>query len=236
MNNRGFTLIEMVLALIVSAILLLGVANFTNLGVTGYFGSVERYRLQTEASFVLEKMSREVRHAVPNMFEDDGSNCVSFYSIADSGFYAVSGADLNFIVSNSDSVSSASRTQRLIINPTRSSANLNDLDNIYTVDSANLVDGNVFSLTSGAQDLVGGSVSNRHFIFDGDEQVTYCIAGPRITRNGVTVTDKLAGNGNQLTYQAADVQHNGVVNVTFTFELNGESSTYNQDIQVINVP
>ncbi len=46
--------------LVVSSIVLLGVANFTELGMRGYFGSVERFRLQTEARFVLEKLSREV--------------------------------------------------------------------------------------------------------------------------------------------------------------------------------
>ncbi|MFM2591034.1 type II secretion system protein J [Vibrio sp. TBV020] len=236
MKVKGFTLIEMVLALIVSGILLLGIANFTNIGVTGYFGSVERYRLQTEATFVLEKMSREIRHAVPNMFVDDNSNCVSFYPILDSGFYAVSGADINFIVSDTDSVSGAANTQWLVINPTRTTVNLNDLENAFQTVDAESIDDNVFSLTSGALDLVGNSVSNRHFVFNENEMATYCINGPTVTRNGTLITDKLAATGNTLTYQPATVQNSGIVNVTLTFEMNGESSTYNQDIQVINVP
>ena len=59
MKGKGFTLIEMILAIVILSIVLLGVANFTELGMRGYFGSVERFRLQTEARFVLEKLSRE---------------------------------------------------------------------------------------------------------------------------------------------------------------------------------
>lgn len=235
MREKGFTLIEMVLAIVITGILLLGVASFTNLGVTGYFGSVERYRLQTEASFVLEKMSREIRHAVPNLFDDDNNNCISFYPIVDSGFYAVSGADLNFIVSDANSVSEAVATARLVINPTQVTTDLGVLENIFLLSDATLVDDNVYSFASGAQQLVGNSVSQRHFIFDG-ELSTYCINGQRITRNGVTVTDKLADTGNALTYTPMTVQNNGVVDVNVTFELNDESSTYHQDIQVMNVP
>ena len=101
MRMKGFTLIELILAIVVSSILLLGLANFTEVGVKGYFGTVERYRLQTEANFVIEKISREMRHAVPNLFPSAASSgCVSFYPIVDSGFYVVSGADINFLVSN----------------------------------------------------------------------------------------------------------------------------------------
>ncbi|MFA0054632.1 PilW family protein, partial [Vibrio echinoideorum] len=90
MQIKGFTLVELILSIVVSSILLLGLANFTEVGVKGYFGTVERYRLQTEANFVIEKISREMRHAVPNLFPSAvSSGCVSFYPIVDSGFYGL---------------------------------------------------------------------------------------------------------------------------------------------------
>ncbi|MEZ9417572.1 pilus assembly protein PilW, partial [Vibrio sp. 10N.286.49.E1] len=100
------------------------------------FGSVERFRLQTEARFVLEKLSREVRHAVPNLFPASvSSGCVSFYPIVDSGFYAISGADINFLVSDTGATSSSLQTMSLVINPTRPHTDINNLNNIYPLDS-----------------------------------------------------------------------------------------------------
>ena len=39
-----------------------------------------------------------------------------------------------------------------------------------------------------------------------------------------------------LSYQPADVQSNGVVELTLEFAENNESTVFEQDIQVINVP
>ncbi|MFD2016726.1 PilW family protein [Vibrio olivae] len=52
---RGFTLVEMVATIVVSSILILGIAGFIELGTTGYVDSVERGRLQTQAKFLLER-------------------------------------------------------------------------------------------------------------------------------------------------------------------------------------
>ncbi len=79
MSSRGFTLVEMVLTLIVGSILVLGIAGFVELGTKGYADSVDRQRIQTQAQFVLEKLSREFRHAVPNSFSGSG-NCLFFLS------------------------------------------------------------------------------------------------------------------------------------------------------------
>lgn len=68
-SSRGFTLIEMIMTIIVGSILVLGIAGFLELGAKGYTDTVARQRIQTQAQFVLEKMSRELRHAVPNSTE-----------------------------------------------------------------------------------------------------------------------------------------------------------------------
>lgn len=254
MRMKGFTLIELILAIVVSSILLLGLANFTEVGVKGYFGTVERYRLQTEAKFVIEKLSREMRHAVPNLFPSEvSSGCVSFYPIVDSGFYVVSGADINFLVSDSDSDVQSLQNLSLVINPTRLfeefDAELNeqhDINNVFSLNSVNeIVDANVsgaaFVLTGQAGDLVGGSVSNRHYIFDDSNPVEYCLSGDNLltrTYGGVPViiSDKLNVDQSSLQYSPATVQQNGIVDLTLTFTVNGEATTFEQEVQVLNVP
>jgi MSHA biogenesis protein MshO len=102
MKERGFTLIEMVITIVIGSIIMLGIAGYIKLGIKGYADSIDRQRVQTEAQFVIEKMSREIRHAVPNSFhEPDGtSNCLEFVPIEYSGFYAFSGSTLEFLIGN----------------------------------------------------------------------------------------------------------------------------------------
>ncbi|ROP14531.1 PilW family protein [Vibrio crassostreae] len=247
MRIKGFTLIELILAIVVSSILLLGLANFTEVGVKGYFGTVERYRLQTEANFVIEKISREMRHAVPNLFPSAASSgCVSFYPIVDSGFYVVSGADVNFLVSDSDSDVQSLQNLSMVINPTRSYEEITNIDNVFPLTNISQatgagVSGAAFTLAGQASELVGGSVSNRHYIFDDDNPVEYCLSGDKfLTRaNGgapVIISDKLDVAQSSLQYLPATVQQNGIVDLTLTFTVNGETTTFEQEVQVLNVP
>ena len=68
MKTRGFTLMEMIVTIVIGSFIMLGIAGYVQLGMKGYADTIDRQRMQTQAQFVLEKMSREIRHAVPNSF------------------------------------------------------------------------------------------------------------------------------------------------------------------------
>ena len=250
MKPRGFTLIEMVLTMVVCGILVLGIAGFIELGAQGYADSVDRQRLQTQAKFVLEKMTREVRHAVPNIFVDQ-SNCISFYPIVASGFYAVSGADINFIVGNNAVNTSALESKRLLVNPTRTLAfdeTLADLNNSFPLTEVKQPSPSeaVFLLENTSSKLVGGSVVNRHYITDSNRRISYCILDGRVVRGEgdervapilMPLTDRSSVSvSGGISYTPASVQHNGVVHIDLDFTQNGESTRFQQDVQVLNVP
>ena len=90
MKIRGFTLMEMIITIVIGSVIMLGIASYVRLGFKGYSDTIDRQRLQTQAQFVIEKMSREIRHAVPNSFliKDDEKNCLTFVPIEYSGFYS----------------------------------------------------------------------------------------------------------------------------------------------------
>ncbi|RTZ14318.1 prepilin-type N-terminal cleavage/methylation domain-containing protein [Vibrio aquaticus] len=234
MKRFGFTLIEMVITLIVGSILVLGIAGFVELGAKGYSDTIERQRLQTQAKFVLEKMSREVRHAVPNIFTSTGS-CISFYPITYSGFYRVSGQDIEFIVGQNESLDPADFANlSMIINPTTQLSSANNLFafNDFTLSQQN----DRFILSGAASTLVGQSVANRQYIFDASAggQVNYCINNARITRNDTPLSDPIVSGF--LDYLPANVQMNGLVRLNLIFTQQGETTSFQQDIQVLNVP
>ncbi|HAS6780468.1 TPA: prepilin-type N-terminal cleavage/methylation domain-containing protein, partial [Vibrio parahaemolyticus] len=57
MSQRGFTLIELVLAIVIGSIIMLGIAGYVQVGMKGYVDASSRQRIQTQAQFVLEKMA-----------------------------------------------------------------------------------------------------------------------------------------------------------------------------------
>ncbi|EHH3081200.1 TPA: prepilin-type N-terminal cleavage/methylation domain-containing protein [Vibrio vulnificus] len=229
MRARGFTLVEMVLTLIVGSILVLGIAGFVELGTKGYADSVDRQRIQTQAQFVLEKLSREFRHAVPNSFSDSG-NCLSFYPIVYSGFYAVEGNDIQFLIGNTNATSPLANGLSLVINPSRQQDLVSD-----SFDVSGLTNGaGYFAVSNQAASLESNSINRRHYIFNANGRVEYCFTAGRISRNGVQVADSVSAAS--FNYLEPTLQRGGLVHIKLTFTQNDESSHYQQDVQVLNVP
>ncbi|EWS69184.1 MSHA biogenesis protein MshO [Vibrio vulnificus] len=229
MSSRGFTLVEMVLTLIVGSILVLGIAGFVELGTKGYADSVDRQRIQTQAQFVLEKLSREFRHAVPNSFSDSG-NCLSFYPIVYSGFYAVEGNDIQFLIGNTSATSPLTSGLSLVINPSRQQDLVSD-----SFDVSGLTNGaGYFAVLNQAASLESNSINRRHYIFNANGRVEYCFTAGRISRNGVQVADSVSAAS--FNYLEPTLQRGGLVHIKLTFTQNDESSHYQQDVQVLNVP
>lgn len=236
MKQQGFTLIEMILTLIVGSILALSIASITHLSTRGYINTVDRQRLQTQAKFVVEKISREVRHAVPNMFKQEG-NCISFFPIVSSGIYAVSGQDIEFVAGDNTLTAADLNSLSLVINPTEFVPTHNNFSLKGVTEKA--VSGKTFVLASSS--LVGHSVSNRHYIYHPGAGIKYCIQNGRIERSqgaGPFVPISDSGVSGRLAYQPAVVQRNGVVHLQLDFSnANGDETTqFQQDIQVMNVP
>ncbi|EGQ7939965.1 prepilin-type N-terminal cleavage/methylation domain-containing protein [Vibrio vulnificus] len=229
MSSRGFTLVEMVLTLIVGSILVLGIAGFVELGTKGYADSVDRQRIQTQAQFVLEKLSREFRHAVPNSFSDSG-NCLSFYPIVYSGFYAVEGNDIRFLIGNTNVTPPLANGLSLVINPSRQQDLVSD-----SFDVSGLTNGaGYFAVLNQAASLESNSINRRHYIFNANGRVEYCFTAGRISRNGVQVADSVSAAS--FNYLEPTLQRGGLVHIKLTFTQNDESSHYQQDVQVLNVP
>ncbi|MFA0628031.1 PilW family protein [Vibrio sp. 10N.222.49.A3] len=240
MRRQGFTLIEMIITMIVGSILVVGIAGFVELGARGYADTVDRQRLQTQAKFVLEKITREVRHAVPNMFNQNavvpGSRCVSFFPIVTSGIYAMSGDDIQFVTADNALTAAVLVPLSLVINPTEA-APTNNIFPLATVTATN----NTFLLANESVNLVGNSVSNRHYIYNPNGRVTYCIVNGRVWRsegNGALIPISDTGVTGDLDYQPANVQRNGIVHLEFEFrnQVGDELTNFQQDIQVNNVP
>ncbi|MBL4282840.1 PilW family protein [Vibrio fluvialis] len=234
MRTRGFTLIEMILTIIVGSILVLGIAGFVELGSRGYADTVARQRIQTQAKFVLEKMARELRHAIPNSLaistDTASQQCLSFYPIVYSGFYALDEADekqLSFIVGNVSGSTTALDFDGLtmIINP----SNQDEFSS-----GAGITLSGSDTTISLSSPLASQSVAQRFYMYQ--NMVEYCLnySAQTITRNLVQVADSLESGS--FSYDEPTLQRGGVVHLSLGLAQNGESSHFEQDVQVLNVP
>jgi len=104
--SKGFTLIELILVIIILGIMSVGIAGFITLSTQTYLNVTERDELLANARFVIERLNREIRNAVPNSIRiknDTTSQCIEFVPIIASSTYinipvAPEGASANITV------------------------------------------------------------------------------------------------------------------------------------------
>lgn len=256
-RHAGFTLIELVITIVVVGIMVMGIAGFIELGTKGYADTVDRQQLQNQARFVVEKLTREIRHAVPNSFEQS-EQCISFYPIDYAGAYAVLPTSddtlFKFIVVNTELSGDAGADQlknkKLVVNPSTQ-------DDLNTQNSNSIVlsnvnpssdDDRVLTTTIDSsefnQGTVTNSVSNRLYIYS--NKVSYCLvdAGNKafsLMRNGIQVgsnlTDKSSfASGDTNSSNSDSLSRSGLIHIKLSFKQNDETTDYENDIQVLNVP
>lgn len=65
-KQQGFTLVELLLVIVILAIVSAGTMGFISTGTKIFIDGVEREQLVADSRFVIERLSREVRNALPN--------------------------------------------------------------------------------------------------------------------------------------------------------------------------
>ncbi len=89
-TQRGFTLIELIIVIVLLGVLALGVSSYIGLGASMYSDATEREQVLNESRFVAERLQRELRNAAPNSIRTADAallRCIEFAPIAASGVY-----------------------------------------------------------------------------------------------------------------------------------------------------
>ena len=88
--QRGFTLVEAIVVIVITGIIAAGVAVFIRAPVEGYVDSVARAELTDAADTALRRLSRDVNSALPNSLrQGPGAACIEFLPALGGGRYRV---------------------------------------------------------------------------------------------------------------------------------------------------
>lgn len=255
--NRGFTLIEMVISIILLSIVGLFLGNVIGQAMGIYADTSAREALIQQGRFVTERMSRELREAVPNsMLVANG--CIEFLPIINSGIYQSLPTNTVNTLRLLPVNKSIQAGERLVVYPNDPLALRSALlpaagqvaevaSNVdftpplnETMVNIPLVQGTQFTLQSPA---------NRAYFYR--TPVAYCYVGNSIYRyanyslhramlfpaylgNGVLMAQQLSEAN--FSVVAPELQRNGLVKIELTFSDKGEQVRFDHDALVYNTP
>jgi MSHA biogenesis protein MshO len=89
-SNSGFTLLEFIIVIVIVAIMAISLSKLTNSTVYSYIDAKDRNRLSQSAKWITERISREVREALPQSVRANVSgsfHCVEFMAIVNASTY-----------------------------------------------------------------------------------------------------------------------------------------------------
>lgn len=85
--QKGFTLVELVIVIVISGILATGLSNFIVQPIQGYTDLARRATLVNAADNALRRMERDVHSALPNSIRVSGGNVLEMINVVDGGRY-----------------------------------------------------------------------------------------------------------------------------------------------------
>ncbi|MGF1738454.1 PilW family protein [Photobacterium satsumensis] len=238
--SKGFSLMEMVIALVILGIISLAIGSYLQLGAEGYVSTVSRDRVQSQARFALEKMTREIRHAAPNSLASTG-NCISFYPIHLAGFTLGKARTVNVelvpTIGTEIEWQAVSSDDKLAL-----AAGLgNSADyaaqsfKISRVDAGPNGSGTV--VVNVSTPLDNRSPANRAYAYG--QPVSFCLEANVLRRksgnSSAVIAEQLSAF--DVEVNGKGLENNSMVHLNLTFQegRTGESFSYEHTVQVINV-
>lgn len=262
----GFTLIELVAVIVILGILGTATAKFLIFGTQVYVESTSRQSTLSQARFVVERLTREIRDSIPNSIRITADKrCVEFIPIKASGTYRTdfaatstasfapqSGSEADVISFNGNYETG----DRLYIYALKANHLYRDTDRYSVIDN---VTGTAPELTvefTASESFAQQSPIERYYT--ADHSVIYCInnnnlyrlkintirAGQRdyytVSLLGVLMAEGIANTlpaESPFNYSSGVLYRNSVFNLYLEFAANqNENMFFNQEVHIPNVP
>ncbi|NQY62200.1 MAG: type II secretion system protein [Alteromonadaceae bacterium] len=249
-STSGFTLIEMVTAIVLLGIVSVGISGVLNIGTQIFVDVTSRDEIISTARFAVERLNRELRTSLPNsVIVVDDNKCLKYTPIITSFVYLDIPVAPEAAAKTIKLVGNAADFSKVQIGSDNSVAVYplrpqdvydNDTDKVFVLNSlSNTGAGdNQWDISFSNDVLFGEDSPTNRLYFIGDE-VKYCLEGRQLVRyvgagNGVLMADDIFESN--FTVDDPTLNRNATVLITFTFERNFEYVTFSNEVQIPNVP
>jgi len=259
--QRGFTLIEMIVSIVISGVIVSMVALFGRAQLNAYLGATDRAQLSDEADTALRRVARDLQRALPNSVRQTGA-FLEFVPISDAGRYR---ADVDGITGAGDILdfNGTSDTAFDVLGPTVTIVSGQQLvvfnlgipgADVYAGSNRRAVatGSNLSHITFTANGTWYPSPQNRFHIVG--QPVTYECSGASIIRHagyGFLTSQPTSFSSSpsdsilvgdvdcahtSFTYAPGVLQRNGLVVLKLTLTRNSESVTLLHQVEILNTP
>jgi len=258
-KSLGFTLLELVVVMVMLAILAIGSSSFLQFGSQMFIQSTDRDEIISSARFVIERLNRELRGAVPNSVEEynnSGNSCLHFIPILQSAKYLDIAVDpesasklitlVPYSIDNVEYSETNAIGDNIVVYPLNST-DVYSRDNIIESADFSVVDETTqpYSITLTNAEQFTESSSKRIYFFKGG--VMYCPVGSELYRHEITYSSGIlnieqgilmAENLSQVTFSANNANRttNATIQVSLVFNKNQETISFNNEVHIPNAP
>ena len=258
---RGFTLIEMITVIVLLGVVSVGIGSFIRIGSQAYVDVTARDELIGGARFAVERLNRELRAALPNsarVTSSGSTQCLEFIPSLASTIYQDIPVLPEDEVNSFNVIAFGNDDGRVgagigaVVYPVNHDDLYTGTDRNFTISGLTPLGGNIVQVNfDGPVRYAEDSPTSR--IFFVDEPVSYCIVDTELRRfdggysktntvptdpatDGVLMAENLLSGSAPFTVDEASHLRNAIIRAQFTFERDGERITFNNEVQVVNVP
>lgn len=255
MKQKGFSLIELVITIVVLGAIMAGTASYITNSTVAYTNVAQRDQLTTLGRITIERVTRELRNALPNSIRIQ-NNCLEFFPVKAGSVYfdLPTSTAGNSFTARSFTIPAGANIEHVIVYP----INVNTL---YNSGGTGPLAG--FNGAAGAPTITVTLSGNHQFplhapqrrFFLAEDPVSYCIVGTNLNRyenysvNAVQATPPASApqlvaeniqtnDGGAVTpfiYTPGSLQRNGLVTLDFRFLVDGDWIRLSHEVQIRNV-
>lgn len=255
-TSQGFTLIEMILVIVLLGILSVGISGFIKFGTQIYVDVTDRDELVASARYAVERLNRELRFALPNSVRTKQVNtdfCIEFYPILTSAIYAdipvpPESARTTITFAYNDVFPNTGKTMKAVVYPLTADELYGNSDRIHAITGSNANTNNIWEMTfPNAIRFKEHSPTKRIFVVN--TPVSYCVNTngqlKRFEVNefneygvGILMAENIILAAGDLPFKVnnASLYRNSSILIKLMFSKNNELITFNNEVQVRNVP
>lgn len=238
--EKGFTLIELVIVIIILSIIGFATTTYISTGVNLYNDITERDKALSSMRFVMERLQREVANALPNSAEVSGE-CLTFFPIKSSSLYTdfpiypLTASQGGILKDSAYDYAEGDKAVVYLLHETE--LTFVDTNGSKKVQNIIAVNSDKTKLTfSGEVSFPLASPAKRVYIIN--EQIQYCFSGDDLYRQVNDDTRVLMDQNITGSFAVLDstLQRNSLVQVKFSLMFDEQEVAFERTLHINNVP